>query len=140
MTIDTTSNKLVILSNTISGCPYTFQANTSTSFTKSSIKDSVVYLEDSMVEGYKVSDSVSLVNSSFEVPNFNFLLGNTASGFACNGGLLGLSRTFDSSYSLYYEELYKLGKTPSSVFALYMANDSSSTFQIGGFNSSYIKT
>ena len=62
-------------------------------------------------------------------------------GFAGQDGLIGLSRVVDTTYTMYYDQLYKQGKISSNVFGFYMAAGSAiqSTIEFGGYDTTYFK-
>lgn len=74
--------------------------------------------------GYKVEDTLSLdLAGTYKATNFNFLLGYNEKGFETQDGLIGLSRTVDTSYDMFYQKLYSQGRVSSNVFSFYMADD-----------------
>lgn len=141
--IDTGSDVLVIQDPSCTACQKTFDSSTSTTFVDSTTTDSTAYLDGSYVRGYKVHDTLSLTSTgSVEATNFNFLLGYSQKGFSDMDGLIGMSRTYQTNYDMFWNQLYVQGQIPSSTFAFYMADSVSeqSTLQIGGYDTSYLKS
>jgi hypothetical protein len=139
--IDTGSDILVIQDTSCTACQKTFDSSTSTTFVDSTTTDSITYGDGSYVHGYKVKDSLSLTSTgSVEATDFNFLLGYSQKGFSDMDGLIGMSRTYQTNYDMFWEQLYTQGQIPSSTFAFYMADSTSdqSTLQVGGYDTSYL--
>lgn len=87
----------------------------------------------------KAYETVALLDGT-EVTGFNFLVANIQSGFEKRGGILGMTRTKDTSYNMLFKVLVEQGKTSSSVFALYLASTVyTSTMQLGGYDVSYLR-
>ena len=137
--IDTGSNKLIILDSSCTQCVKTFDTTTSTSYVSSTITDSISYLDGSYIVGYKVGDRVSIdALDNYSVNGFNFLLGMREKGFSEMDGLIGMTRTTDTTYKIFYHELNLAGLTNTDVFAFYMTDVAyQSSFQIGGYDTSY---
>lgn len=78
VSLDTGSDKLIIMSTSCIDCIETFNSSQSTTFIPSNQVDSISYLDGSYVVGYKVADQVSFDEAGvFAVRNFNFLLGHS---------------------------------------------------------------
>lgn len=136
--IDTGSNILVIQDSACTTCTTSFDTSTSTSFVSSIVSDSIHYGDGSYTVGYKVHDTLAADSlSAYEVTGFNFLLGMQQKGFDTQDGLIGMSRLTDTSYTMFYDQLYQQGHVSSNVFAFYMAESTSqSTLEIGAFDTS----
>lgn len=62
------------------------------------------------------------------------------SGFADFGGLIGLTRTTDPTYTKYYHDLFTQGSTSASLFSIYMDDTgATSTMQIGYSDITYLR-
>jgi predicted SPOUT superfamily RNA methylase MTH1 len=118
--IDTGSSKLIIMDSSCAECLFTFDSSSSSTFVSSTTYDTNSYADGSYIRGYKVHDKVSLGDTTLNVPSFNFLLATTQHGFNEFGGLIGLTRTTDPSYTKYYNDLVTQGSTAASLFSIYM--------------------
>lgn len=137
--VDTGSNKLLLMSSACTACQYTFNSSLSTTYNQSSSADYIAYLSGQYAFGMKAYDTVTLLDDT-EVTGFNLLLANIESGFETRGGILGMTRSTDTSYNMLFNVLYEQGQTTSSAFALYLASTAyTSTMQLGGYDVSYLK-
>ncbi|TNV79572.1 hypothetical protein FGO68_gene16302 [Halteria grandinella] len=142
VTLDTGSNKLILNDKSCLECQgATFDTSTSTTYVNTGVEDEISYLDGSYVVGYKSTDTVAFDDDSiYSATTFNFLLGLEQKGFEKDDGLIGLTRYNDNEYNIIVDQLYQQGKISSGIFSFYLAESAEqSTFQLGGYDSTYIK-
>jgi hypothetical protein len=100
----------------------------------------IAYGGGNWAKGHRAYDTVALTTTgSYEATSFNFLLATSQYKMGNLEGLLGLSRTINTEYDMFYDQLYQQNQVSSNVFGIYMAESAhQSTLEIGSYDLTYL--
>lgn len=121
----------------------TFDSTTSTSYLSTGTSTTVTNSDGSTVTGLKSTDTFALdLAGTYGYGPTTFLLGKSQVGYQQISGVLGLMRVNAASdYKNFFDVLLQNSKVASNIFSVYMADKAAqSTFQVGGYDSAYIKS